>query len=97
MLVLMQDALLRLGVHVRVEELPEEAHVRGGVCRYGRERVLFVSPAASSAERRDQMLSALAGLDAEALWLPPLVRQWLERHREATPPGHGESGDGESS
>jgi len=79
----MQDALLRLGVRLRVEELPEEAHVRGGVCRYAGEQVLFVSPAASAAERREQMLAALAGLDADGLWLPPLVRAWLDRHREA--------------
>ena len=78
---LLQDALSRLDVEVRSETMPEEAVIRGGLCRVRGRSEVFLSPRASTAERVAVMLDALGKLDTDGLWLPPIVRERLGGRR----------------
>lgn len=75
---LLHDALGRLGVSVRVEPMPEEAHLVAGHCVLRGVPVLFLSPQAGVAEQRQAMLEALRSLATEDVWLPPALRQLVE-------------------
>jgi hypothetical protein len=75
----LERALTRLGIRVLEEELPEEAHIDGGLCTVGGERVLYLSPTAPPWRRADVLLRALRRLPHREVWLPPEIRQLLER------------------
>jgi hypothetical protein len=68
-----------MGVRLREEELPEEAHLDGGLCKLGEELVLYVAPNAPPWRRAKVLLDALRRLPHEDLWLPPEIRELLDR------------------
>ena len=70
-------ALDKLGVEVRVQRLPDEAQVLGGVCRIQGRLTVFVSPRAPVADRLALVLDALRRSDHESIWLAPLLRDAL--------------------
>jgi len=76
----LERALTRLGIRLLEEELPEEAHVDGGLCRIGGERVVYVSPGAPPWRRARVLLEALRQLPHQDLWLPPELRRLLNDH-----------------
>ncbi len=83
------ESLLRvaeqLDVDVRAEPMGGEA---GGMCRIKGRRVLFVDTAADLLTRYERTLAAVADLpDVEAWFLPPQVREDLDRVREASSGG----------
>jgi hypothetical protein len=73
----LERALTRLGIRFLEEELPEEAHVDGGLCRVQGEMLLYVSPSAPPWRRAEVLLDALRRLPHEEIWLPPEIRQLL--------------------
>lgn len=75
---LLHDALTRLGVAVRVEPLPEEAHLAGGYCVLHGAPAIFLSPTASLREQREALLEALCAVESEHVWLPPALRDLVE-------------------
>lgn len=74
----LERAVTRLGVRLREEELPEEAHVDGGLCRVGDDLVVYVSPSAPPWRREEVLLGALRRLPHGELWLPPHIRELLQ-------------------
>lgn len=76
----MERALTRLGVVLLEEELPDEAHIDGGLCNVGGELVVYVSPTAPPWRRADVLLHALRRLPHGDVWLPPEIRRLLESH-----------------
>ena len=82
----LERAVTRLGVRLREEELPEEAHVDGGLCRVDGELVVYVSPTAPPWRRAEVLLGALRRLPHAELWLPPHIRELLERGDFGTEP-----------
>lgn len=74
----MERALTRMGVRLVEEELPEEAHVDGGLCRIAGELVVYVSATAPPWRRVQVLRQALARLPHQEVWLPPEVRHLLE-------------------
>ena len=75
----------QLDIEVRAEGLGGEG---GGLCRLKGRRVLFVDTAADVATRYERTLAALAELpDLESWFLPPQVREDLDRQREAASGG----------
>ncbi|MEM7437610.1 MAG: hypothetical protein AAF436_20830 [Myxococcota bacterium] len=74
----LERALGRLGVRFVEEELPEEAHIDGGLCSTGGQRVLVVSPSAPPWRRAEVLLDALRRLPHEQIWLPPEIRKILQ-------------------
>jgi hypothetical protein len=74
---LLHDALGRLGVSVRVEAMPEEAHLVAGHCVLRGVPVLFLSPHAGVAEQREAMIEALRSVATDAVWLPPALRRLI--------------------
>jgi hypothetical protein len=73
----LERALTRLGVRFVEEELPEEAHVDGGLCRVQGETLLYLSPSAPPWRRAEVLLDALRRLPHQEIWLPPEIRQLL--------------------
>ena len=74
----LERAVTQLGVRLREEELPEEAHVDGGLCRVDGELVVYVAPSAPPWRRAEVLLRALRRLPLTGLWLPPHIRELLE-------------------
>jgi hypothetical protein len=69
-----------LGVEIRAEPMGGEG---GGMCRLKGRSVLFVDTSADVATRYDRTLTAVANLpDLEGRYLPPEVRDDLQRYRE---------------
>lgn len=83
----MERALTRMGVRLLEEELPEEAHIDGGLCQVAGETVLYVSPGAPPWRRARVLQQALRRLPHRDVWLPPEVRQLLETEDFADDPG----------
>ena len=75
---LLHDLLERLGVPVRIEPMPEEAHLAGGYCLLRGKPALFLSPTASLTEQRDALLDAARAIGTENVWLPPALRSLVE-------------------
>lgn len=77
----LEEALERLGVRVRREPLPIEARIGGGLCTIRGQRTLILVPDLAEADEVAIFASALRTLDTSQLWLPPAVRELLERER----------------
>jgi hypothetical protein len=78
---MLEDALDRLGVTLRVEAMPEESRLDGGMCVVHGQRAVFVSPRASLADRIQILGEALRHLDTESIWLPPAIREQILDNR----------------
>ncbi len=79
---LLEECLARCGVALRCESLAASDGIgssRGGLCVVNERRVVFVDPHAPLKERVDVLASALASLDFEGVFLPPVVREAVER------------------
>ena len=74
----LERALGRLGVRLVEEELPEEAHIDGGLCTIGGRQVLYLSPKAPPWRRVEVLLDALRRLPHTGIWLPPEIRHLVE-------------------
>jgi hypothetical protein len=73
----LEGALTRLGIRLLEEELPDEAHIDGGLCKIADELVLYVSPSAPPWRRAEVLLDAVRRLPHEQIWLPPEIRDLL--------------------
>ena len=97
----LERALLRLGVRFVEEELPDEAHIDGGLCTIQGEQVFVVSPSAPPWRRAEAMLQALKQLPHGEIWLPPEIRRlvhdedFTDRPVRLVPSPVGRSGAGE--
>jgi hypothetical protein len=79
---LLEECLARCDVALRCESLVSNDGIgssRGGLCTVNDRRVVFVDPRAPLPERLDVLASALASLDLDDVFLPPAVRQAVER------------------
>ncbi|MEM9727158.1 MAG: hypothetical protein AAF997_01135 [Myxococcota bacterium] len=74
----LERAILRLGIRFVEEELPEEAHIDGGLYRIDGEQVLVVSPTAPPWRRAEVLLDALRRLPHDDIFLPPELRQLVQ-------------------
>lgn len=72
---MLEEAFDRLGVAIRVETMPEEARLVGGLCIVNGAYSVIISARANTAERVDVLLDALRQLDTESIWLPPAIRE----------------------
>lgn len=79
----LEDALRRLGVVFREEQLPEESAIDGGLCKIGSSVVVYLTPTAPPWRRAEVLLGALRSLPHEDLWLPPEIRGLLTDAHEA--------------
>ncbi|MCZ6806011.1 MAG: hypothetical protein O7F08_03600 [Deltaproteobacteria bacterium] len=74
----LERALGRLGIRFLEEELPDEAHIDGGLCSVDGEQLLYLSPAAPPWRRAEVLLDALRRLPHRDIWLPPEIRQLVQ-------------------
>jgi hypothetical protein len=72
---MLEEALDRLDVGIRVDTMPEETNLAGGLCVVNGKYSVIISSRANAAERIDVMLNALRQMDTESIWLPPAVRE----------------------
>ncbi len=70
--------MTRLGIRLLEEELPDEAHIDGGLCRVAGQLVIYVSPTAPPWRRVEVLLDALRRLPHRDMWLPPEIRRLLQ-------------------
>jgi len=77
----LEEALGRLEVELRVEDLPADARVQGGLCSIDGRPVVLLGRAAPTAERVAVLAAALARLDTSRIYLAPAVRERIERAR----------------
>ena len=73
----LERALTRLGIRLVEEELPEEAHLDGGLCTVQGQMLLYVTPNAPPWRRAEVLLDALRRLPHQDIWLPPEIRRLL--------------------
>jgi len=73
----LERALTRLGIRLVEEELPEEAHLDGGLCKVQGQMLLYVTPNAPPWRRAEVLLDALRRLPHQDIWLPPEIRRLL--------------------
>ena len=71
-----------LGIKVRYEPCEEAP---GGLCELRGERLVIVDDALPAARRAAVLAAALAELDTEGLYMPPAVRDLIERQRPDRP------------
>ena len=79
---LLVEHLERCGVRVREESLVASDGIgssRGGLCTMNERRFAFVDPRAPVPEKIMVLAAALASLDLDDVFLPPLVREAVER------------------
>ena len=74
----LERALTRLGIRLLEEELPDEAHIDGGLCRVAGQLVIYISPTAPPWCRAEVLLKALSQLPHRDIWLPPEIRRLLQ-------------------
>jgi hypothetical protein len=73
----------QLGMDVRCEQMGGDG---GGLCKLRGQYVLFVDLTADLATRYDCVITALAGVkDLDQHYLPPEIREDLEKHRRSGP------------
>ena len=76
----LEELLSRLGIEVRCEALDVSASSSpGGRCRLHARELVIVDRNAPLAEQVGVLLDVLAGLDLSAVWVPPAIRQEVER------------------
>jgi hypothetical protein len=79
---LLEECLVRQGIAVRSESLVASDGIgsaRGGLCTINERRVVFVDPRAPVPERIAVLAGALTALDLSDVFLPPAVRDAVER------------------
>jgi len=74
----LERVLTRFGIRLLEEELPDEAHIDGGLCKVGGELIIYVSPAAPPWRRAEVLLDALRRLPHQDVWIPPELRRLLQ-------------------
>lgn len=76
---LLRELARQLGVRVRLEALEggDDYASRGGLCRLGANLVAFVDRRQDARGRSRQLGLALKGLDLDAVYLKPALRQFL--------------------
>jgi hypothetical protein len=75
----------RLGVRVGYEPFQPGVIGRGGLCKVRGETRILVDAAASVVEQVATLEDALAKLDLEGIFVPPLVRARLDAKRKGHP------------
>jgi hypothetical protein len=78
---LLEEYVARCGLELRCESLANKedlTQARGGLCTLHERRVVFLDPRAPVPERIATLAAALASLDLEDMFLPPLVRRAVE-------------------
>ncbi len=84
----LEAAAGQLGVRVRYEPLTAGSpSAGGGLCRIRGEWCVLIDKKSSMAERAAILIDALAGLDTEAVYLPPKVRDAVQARRAALAAG----------
>lgn len=75
-----------MGIRVLEEELPEEAHIDGGLCKVAGQLLLYISPGAPPWRRAQVLEKALRRLPHQEIWLPPELRRLLDHEDFGTHP-----------
>ena len=85
---LLEEYVARCGLELRCESLAnkeDQTQARGGLCTLHERRVVFLDPRAPVPERIATVAAALASLDLEDMFLPPLVRRAVEAAKASRP------------
>lgn len=81
----MEEAATEVGLRVRYENISRPGYP-GGLCRIKDRWVVILNKGAPVEERLTTLASAIASQDTEDVFLPPDVREEVEKARARTPP-----------
>ncbi len=82
MLASLLEAFEKLGVEVRFEELNfEDLKGRGGKCRVREKEMIIIDKGLELEEKIEILAEQMSLLDNEGVYLPPNVREIVEKHR----------------
>lgn len=89
---LLEEAASRLGVEVRYDRFERDllgigarGAVRGGLCEIKGRRVILLDERLDAPDRVAVLARALAKLDLESIYLPPIVRSTIVAHASGAP------------
>ncbi len=77
----MEQAATDLGLEVRYENISKPGYA-GGLCRVKDQWVVILNKGAPSDEKVEVLASSLATRDTEGVFLPPDVRELVDKHRK---------------
>lgn len=67
-----------MGMAVRVETLPEESRIHGGVVRLKGRTTIIVDRSLPVEQRVELLMGTLCGLPLEGVYMPPYLREAME-------------------
>jgi hypothetical protein len=75
--------LEKLDVKIELKSLDDpEFSIGSGLCRIGKKRILFIDKHLPDPARLDIFIEALASLDTEGIFVPPIVRNLIDNYGE---------------
>lgn len=83
----LSDIVRKTGFRLRTEE----GNFRGGSCVFADERLIILNRRMTPEERAELLARALVTEDLEGIYMPPEVRDFIEKHEPLPPPGTNES------
>ncbi|MGD0836133.1 MAG: hypothetical protein ABSB49_05750 [Polyangia bacterium] len=79
---ILETAATQLGIKVRYEALAAAGPTGGGgLCRVRGDWCVIIDKKTAPSERASILTDALAGMDTDAIFLPPKVRELLAQRR----------------
>jgi hypothetical protein len=93
MLERMEQAARDLGLDVRYENISRPGYT-GGLCRVKDRWLVILNKGAPPDERIEALASALAARETDGVFLPPDVREAIDRARPPVVPDPDDSGSG---
>ena len=93
----LEQAAAQMGVRVRYEVMTGDSAGAGGLCKIRGEWTVIMDRKATPSDRAAMLVEALSEFDVDAVYLPPEIRQVLNKRRAAiqagpmenTPAGEG--------
>lgn len=73
--------LEKLDVKIEVKSLDDpEFSIGSGLCRIGKKKMLFIDRHLPDTARLDIMIEALASLNTEGIFVPPVIRELIDNY-----------------
>ena len=79
----LEQAAAQMGVRVRYEAMTGDSAGAGGLCKIRGEWTVIMDRKATPSDRAAMLVEALSEFDVDAVYLPPEIRQVLNKRRAA--------------
>ncbi len=93
----LEQAAAQMGVSVRYEAMTGDSAGAGGLCKIRGEWTVIMDRKATPSDRAAMLVEALSEFDVDTVYLPPEIRQVLNKRRaaiQASAPENTPAGEG---